>query len=1211
MRIVLASGIYPPDAGGPATYTRAMARALVAEGHTVDVVCYGEGDQVVHEEGFLVHVISRKHYVPVRYWRCMQAVRRLAAHADLVYLQGPVAAGVPGTLGARLAGVPTVMKVVGDYAWETYAGSGGKELLDTFLTHSHTGKIRLLERLERWSAKRAAAVITPSQYLKTVVAQWGVPSGHITVIPNAVSALPEGLSRNAARKKFGVEHKRVLLTAVRAVPWKGGDVLVSLLTDLPEDVTLLIAGDGPELKKWEEKARALKVAPRIQFLGRLSREELADAYCAADLFVLASGYEGYPWVVAEAASIGLPSFVSDQGGNPETKVALGSEYVTVLPYQDREAWLTALKEPWPGRQNGSTSLPSFSAMYDDTLHTLSTAVSAPTLRTIFLSYERGLTKPSSVAFERVAGLAADNIQLSAIVLPATAKGVTEQGGLRSIGLTGSAPARLWGAFWAAAKEIRHARKNGERVLISAQDPFLTGSMAFVLSRLLNTPYEVQEHADFFSGAWAREAVAHRLWTRIGLAVIRRANHVRVVSDRIRSQLMARGISENRITVIPVAQNVATLLARTPRSWPSTPTIIVPCRFVKQKGLDVLIDALKIVADKGHAFHVRMVGEGAEGPRLATRAEEQGIRSHISFEHWNDSEALWSDADLFVLSSNYEGWGRTIVEAMAAGIPIVTTDVGCVGSFFRTETDGIVVKSGDTHALAAAIEHILTDAPLRQRVTVSARARIADLPKADALRAAQQGAWQHVGSQKAPSRTAWKWSLAIVLFAAALRLASLLWFGDTLGANREWGFFRLVESWFNGNGYAFIPGQPSAYRSPGFLFFLTGVYGLFGFANFAAQAAIQNILAVVLVYLVYRLGFRVTGDRRIGWAAALLIAVHPYTFYHYTQYYHNVLSSVFLVSLLLSMLALHRTRKYGWAIWAGVMTAALAYIQGTILVAMPFLAAWILWQWRTDIRRAVLAVAVIAVVSMALITPWTLRNWQAFQAFVPLTTDLGFALYKANTENYERLLVAGYPHEALEEEVHPNDPTQIRYHYLPEVRAMLEATGGMRDAAYWTAWHPQEPGRVTDPSLVTMSEPAYNQYWTRLAQEWMMAHPADVARLAARKAIVFWQPALHPSVKYGAAWSFGNEGLAATLARWSLALYAATIELLALAGLFIAARRKQFARTAPLVIAMLAYTAMHMLFAPYTKYRVPLDNLVVVFSAIAVLAAWPWKRSTTP
>lgn len=127
----------------------------------------------------------------------------------------------------------------------------------------------------------------------------------------------------------------------------------------------------------------------------------------------------------------------------------------------------------------------------------------------------------------------------------------------------------------------------------------------------------------------------------------------------------------------------------------------------------------------------------------------------------------------------------------------------------------------------------------------------------------------------------------------------------------------------------------------------------------------------------------------------------------------------------------------------------------------------------------------------------------------------------------------------------------------------------------------------------------------------MAHPADVARLAARKAIVFWQPALHPSVKYGAAWSFGNEGLAATLARWSLALYAATIELLALAGLFIAARRKQFARTAPLVIAMLAYTAMHMLFAPYTKYRVPLDNLVVVFSAIAVLAAWPWKRSTTP
>jgi hypothetical protein len=198
------------------------------------------------------------------------------------------------------------------------------------------------------------------------------------------------------------------------------------------------------------------------------------------------------------------------------------------------------------------------------------------------------------------------------------------------------------------------------------------------------------------------------------------------------------------------------------------------------------------------------------------------------------------------------------------------------------------------------------------------------------------------------------------------------------------------------------------------------------------------------------------------------------------------------------------------------------------------------------------------------------------------------------------MVAGYPHEVLEEEAHPDNPTLVRYHYLPEVQEMLEVTGGMKDSAFWTRWHPIEPSPKAVRVGTPLTEAAYHAYWMGLAKEWIVAHPADFVRLALRKAMVFWQPSLHPSIKYGAAWSFGNEGVVAMLARWSLTAYVAFIELLAIIGLAVG-YRKRIGTIAPLLIVMAAYTLMHMLFVPYTKYRIPLDALVATIASIAIIA----------
>jgi glycosyltransferase involved in cell wall biosynthesis len=385
MKILLATGIYPPDAGGPATYTRAMARALMGRGHEVAVVCYSDVE-FRDDEKFPVVRISRRQPTWRRYLAYALAVRRLAKNADLVYLQGPVSEGFPGTIGAMLAGKPTVMKIVGDYAWEIYMQKGSpekKKLLDEFVKHPHV-EVRWLERIERWTAKRAKKVVVPSNFLKTIVEQWDVPGERITRIYNAATALPDGMNREEARQQFDVGSRKVLFTAVRAVPWKNIDFIIRLLPKLRDSsVILCAAGDGPSIEGWKREASKMGVENRVRFLGRLGGKEMGEWYRAADLFVLPSLYEGYPNVVSEAVSQGLPVFVSDQGGNNEVHEyvgqSLGSSHAEVSAYiyeLDEEKWIDELNEGFPDRfERSEVDIhTNFQRMLDETLSVLQSAI---------------------------------------------------------------------------------------------------------------------------------------------------------------------------------------------------------------------------------------------------------------------------------------------------------------------------------------------------------------------------------------------------------------------------------------------------------------------------------------------------------------------------------------------------------------------------------------------------------------------------------------------------------------------------------------------------------------------------------------------------------------------------------------------------------------------------------------------------------------------
>lgn len=319
--IVFATGIYPPDIGGPATYTKRMEAALRARGWRVSVVSYGKD-------------VSRRWPLPVRYFLYGCAVFRRAWRSDVIFAQDSVSAGFPAYCANLLLRRPLVLKVVGDYAWEQAQVRGlTQDLLDEFLMRRHRRVIGWFEKIERRVARASDVIVTPSRYLKTVVERWGVPSEKITVIPNAVETL-------VIPAHAGTRSHPTIISVGRLTPWKGFDALIDVMRDLPTDARLIIIGDGPEKNKLADLIVRLGLGNRVEMTGSLPRAEVLRRMAEADVFVLNSGYEGFSHVLVEAMAAGVPVVASDRGGNPE--IVRDGENGLLVPYNDRAALRVAV-----------------------------------------------------------------------------------------------------------------------------------------------------------------------------------------------------------------------------------------------------------------------------------------------------------------------------------------------------------------------------------------------------------------------------------------------------------------------------------------------------------------------------------------------------------------------------------------------------------------------------------------------------------------------------------------------------------------------------------------------------------------------------------------------------------------------------------------------------------------------------------------------------
>ncbi len=401
MKIVIASGIYPPDIGGPATYSRLIAEEFTKRNIEVSVICYSDKSgsnleelQTPNPKQFKVIRISRKKNVFFRYLSYFFNLLKLIRNADIVYAQGPLAAGLPTLMASKILRKKFIIKIVGDYAWEQCQNNAKRknqnaELddIETFQNKKYDSGTELRRKIQKIVVKNANKIITPSEFLKKIVIGWGIKENKIKVIYNAAPEVGEILAIN---HKTGLEGD-ILISAARLEPWKGMVALVEIMPELLQknpNFKLLIAGDGPLAENLKLRIKELNLSGRVVLLGRIPHNELMSYFKASKIFILNTGYEGFPHIILEAMACRLPIITTNVCGNPEL---IKDNYNGFLvDYNNKEQIKNAILKIWENKnlskefvENGINVLKDFSKekMIDKTLEVLSLEVGASKSRT--------------------------------------------------------------------------------------------------------------------------------------------------------------------------------------------------------------------------------------------------------------------------------------------------------------------------------------------------------------------------------------------------------------------------------------------------------------------------------------------------------------------------------------------------------------------------------------------------------------------------------------------------------------------------------------------------------------------------------------------------------------------------------------------------------------------------------------------------------------
>ena len=240
------------------------------------------------------------------------------------------------------------------------------------------------------------------------------------------------------------------------------------------------------------------------------------------------------------------------------------------------------------------------------------------------------------------------------------------------------------------------------------------------SKLSGIPYSFTAHAvDIYK---------NRVSTRVLERKMSGADFVVTISDVNRDYLS--GFANGSASKIVIVRNGIDLLRFVPNgAGPHTPfTLLCVARLIEKKGHAVLIDACRRLRDRGHSFQCLIVGQGILGRRIRDLIQQAGLQDEAHLlgpKKQGEILDLYHSSDLFVLpcqvtaDGNRDGLPVSIVEALACGLPVVSTPVTGIPEAVKHGENGLLMPAGDPESLADGIESLMHDREIYERFRAAA------------------------------------------------------------------------------------------------------------------------------------------------------------------------------------------------------------------------------------------------------------------------------------------------------------------------------------------------------------------------------------------------------------------------------------------------------------------------------------------------------------
>jgi glycosyltransferase involved in cell wall biosynthesis len=217
-----------------------------------------------------------------------------------------------------------------------------------------------------------------------------------------------------------------------------------------------------------------------------------------------------------------------------------------------------------------------------------------------------------------------------------------------------------------------------------------------------------------------------------------AYRILAVTEDVRRDIVA--LAPWRASKVDVLHNAVPPAAQRPHRDHAVPRILTVGRLTAAQDHLTLVTALGILLRAGHLFTADIVGDGELDRAVRDHARRLDVSGRVVFRGLLRHEAVlreYEAADIFVLSSRWEGCPNVVLEAMAHGLPVVATAVGGIPELVEHEDSALLVPPGDPHALAAALARLLCDRTFRLAMGEAARRSASRFTVVDRFRRLQE------------------------------------------------------------------------------------------------------------------------------------------------------------------------------------------------------------------------------------------------------------------------------------------------------------------------------------------------------------------------------------------------------------------------------------------------------------------------------------------